>query len=180
MTKIEEFAPLVWLSKFSPTNEPLNSETLEPILSFTLIWNLFETVACNRNGSIRSIDESINNANDHGLLKSEDFSDFLIFFQSRYVQDRDIDQLPEYLLSRRGCSNIESDKIRLLQDVLQGNSTAIGEIVSSLLFIAYRIRNNLFHGEKNLFTLDTQLDLFRAVNFLLAQYLDIAYPGIRG
>jgi len=176
MTEIEQFDPMDWLTKFTPNKEALDSKTLEPILSFTLIWNLFEKVVCNQNCSMSSIETNVTTANEQKLLEAEDFLCILKFFQVWYMDDGDIDQLSGYLLSDHRHNN----KIILLQKVLQGKTTTIKEVVSSLLFIAYRMRNNLFHGEKNIFTLDTQLDLFRAANCLLARYLDVVCMNVHG
>lgn len=180
MTAIEQFNPVEWLSQFAPGIERIDYQTLEPILSFTLMWNLFETVVCSRNASDRAIRQSVNRAYDAGLLKHEDFGDFLAFFRKRYVEDGNIEELPGRLLSSRGSTSREQAHIVLLEDVLKGESTDVHNVVFSLLFIAYRIRNNLFHGEKNVFTLNTQVELFKAVNALLGRYLQVVHPGIHG
>ncbi len=43
--------------------------------------------------------------------------------------------------------------------------------VYALLLIAHRIRNNLFHGNKELPKLVDETDLFNYVNALLQQYI---------
>ena len=61
----------------------------------------------------------------------------------------------------------------LARGVLAGDLSDANNAVHALLLIAHRIRNNLFHGEKEVATLHSQADLFRAVNSLLATYLNV-------
>ncbi|MCK9574934.1 MAG: hypothetical protein M0R51_03070 [Clostridia bacterium] len=47
------------------------------------------------------------------------------------------------------------------------------EILTFAIIIIYRIRNNMFHGEKEIFDIDYQYDLFERVNAVLSKILDI-------
>lgn len=171
---MEAFNSIEWINQLAPEESGLSYPDLEPVLSFSLIWNLFEAVTCNRYADLRRIQADVDKCYERELLKAEDFSPFVEFFRNRYVKGHEINILPERLRLRGEAH------IRLVEDVLEGKSTDINNVVFALLIIAYRVRNNLFHGEKNVFTLDTQLDLFRAVNALLAKYLDVGHPGYRG
>jgi hypothetical protein len=57
--------------------------------------------------------------------------------------------------------------------VLNGTLNDPNNVVYALLLIAHRIRNNLFHGEKEVAILHAQAELFQAVNSLLASYLSL-------
>jgi hypothetical protein len=173
MTAIEQFNPLEWLRQFAPGGKALNLETLKPILFFTLMWNLFETDCCDRHANPETIRRNVEKADENGLLRAVDFADFLAFFRARYVDNGDIEDLPNILLSSPGQTRLEREHVGTLQAVLKGDLRDINKVVFSLLFVAYRIRNNLFHGEKDVFTLDTQLELFKAVNALLGRYIPI-------
>jgi len=61
---------------------------------------------------------------------------------------------------------------RHLEATLNSPQSSLEDIVKSLLFIAYRIRNNFFHGNKNLSDLFNQEDLFQQINQVLMDYLD--------
>jgi len=180
MSAIEEFNPVEWLNQFSPGIDKLDYDTLEPILSFTLIWNLFEMAACHRNASVVNIRRSVDRAYEEGKLSYDDFSEFVAYFKERYQRSDDEMHLSERLIYRRRPRPNEEIHIQLLEDVLNGKATDMNNIVFSLLFVAYRVRNNLFHGEKDVFTLNTQTDLFKAVNALLGRYLQAVNPSIQG
>ncbi len=51
--------------------------------------------------------------------------------------------------------------------------TDVESVAKALLFITFRLRNNLLHGEKNMVTLDTQEEYFRLANRLIAKFLDL-------
>ena len=171
---MEAFNSIDWINQLAPEEGGLNYQSLEPVLSFSLIWNLFETVTCHRNADLRRIQEDVNRCYERGLLHAKDFLPFVEYFRKRYVEDQNIDNLPAGLKLRGEVH------IRLVKDVLEGRSTDVNNVVYALLIIAYRIRNNLFHGEKDVYTLNTQLDLFKVINALLAKYLDVGHPGHRG
>ena len=62
----------------------------------------------------------------------------------------------------------------LVEDVLRGNLTDLNNIVLALVLVVYRLWNNLYHGEKNVFSLPGQDESFAVANRLLATLLDLA------
>ena len=60
-----------------------------------------------------------------------------------------------------------------VKSVLEGKVNAVDDIVFALLIIIFRLRNNLFHGEKWVYKLDDQVDNFRNANQVLAKFLDL-------
>jgi hypothetical protein len=67
----------------------------------------------------------------------------LSFYQNRYVDGKEMKS--EFYELRIRNNNHED----LVKAVLKGEKTGISDKILALLIIAYRIRNNLFHGLKS-------------------------------
>ena len=71
----------------------------------------------------------------------------------------------------------ERDKGDILEDELEYalyDKSPRGKVYL-LLFIAAKVRNNMFHGTKDTRTLDEQKELFEIINELLMSVLEITY-----
>lgn len=172
MLTIPQFNALEWFSQFSENHTQIDASELQPVLEFTLVWNLFERATCDRFVRIDLLRQHVNKASNRDQLHREAYEPFLTFFRHRYPRHDEEEFLADYLLSdRRRHANRDLEDIKLLRDVLAGRSTDTNNLVYALLFIAYRVRNNLFHGEKDVYTLHLQKDLFQTINSLLSIYL---------
>jgi len=163
---IEAFDPFTWINEYTQPAMPTTSAVLEPILQFSLMWNLFERVACRRNANLTSIKKSVHDSFTAGLLHGAHFNEHLEYFRSRSTRNgRDVETYFLALL-------LTDEKAkRVIRGVLEGTLTDPKNVVHALLLIAHRIRNNLFHGNKDVAMLHSQVDLFKTVNSLLATYL---------
>ena len=56
--------------------------------------------------------------------------------------------------------------------VLAGRETDPTKIFLAMLIIIYRLRSNLFHGEKSVYELPGQVENFRMANQVLMTFLD--------
>jgi hypothetical protein len=101
-----------------------------------------------------------------GRLSMDEFRFYLTCFQKRYLEDGEPNHKFDSLSLERG-----GDK-QLVANVLQGKSTDAADVVKALLLVVYRLRNNMFHGEKYVFTLPPQDENFGVVNGVLATFLD--------
>lgn len=180
MSTVPQFDAIAWFALFSGSNSPLDTSELQPILEFALIWNLFERMTCNRFVKISSIHSHVNEASKSGKLQYKEFDSHLKFFRKHYPRHNEKDYLTDNLFPGiRRPNKEELQSINLLRDSLAGNSNDTKNTVYALLFIAYRIRNNLFHGEKNIYELHLQKKLFQAINSLLSIYLQQTCQGIK-
>lgn len=165
-TSIAHFEPLAWVNEYTATATPINEATFGPILQFSLMWNLFERDACGREGNPTNIEKSVESVFADGKLNLHSFQEHLAYFRDRSQRegmtiDRYLDALK--LTNAKGRN--------LVRGVLAGSLSDPNNVVLALLLVAHRIRNNLFHGEKEVAYLHAQVDLFRTVNSLLATFL---------
>lgn len=174
---IPKFNANTWFAQFTADGAAIAAEELQPVLEFTLIWNLFEKLVCERNASLPRIRRHIEQAIERNKINGADYHPYVEFFKERY-QDPSEEFLISVLLSRgRPPSRVDREDIKLVKTVFEGNYTDINNVVYALLFIAYRVRNNLFHREKAVDTLHLQKDLFETVNAYLSKYMsDTALP----
>lgn len=165
--QIEEFDAMNWINDYFQGNVNLDFDQLRPILCFSLIWSLFETQACRRHATPESIRRSVDFADESGRLRREKYQRYLDYFRNRYLLlDNSIESAFAHLLMTDRRSQ------EVVRRALLGESQDLNNIVYALLLIAHRIRNNLFHGNKDVATLPQQTALFTVVNSLLATYLE--------
>lgn len=164
------FDAMEWINRYFAKRARLDYEQLRPVMCFSLIWNLFETVACRRSATVHSIREAVDHADQNGQLDRARYIEFVEFFKNRYLRDGNIEDAFERLL----MTNSECQAA--VRRALVGEALDLNNIVFALLLIAHRIRNNLFHGNKGVETLHTQTELFRVVNRLLATFVEDIRP----
>ena len=164
--QIECFDPSKWVNEYAEPAFPIEDKVFDQILKFSLIWNLFERHACNRKASWNSIREAASKAFAAGLIRSEDFEPYADFFRNRANSHHD--GIEGYI----AALNTGSAKMDLqIRNLLHGSHQSPASMLTSLMLIAFRVRNNLFHGNKEIAYLHNQADLFKFINSMLANYL---------
>lgn len=168
MTTALSVDEISWINRHLGIGCDLDYEQMKPILCFSLIWNLFETEACQRNATPKSIRESVNHANESNWLSTDKYKKFVSYFRERYylADKMKFDELFDRLLLTDKASQ------KVVEQALTANSDSLANTVYALLLIAHRVRNNLFHGNKDVSSLPQQADLFTTINALLTTYLE--------
>ncbi|PRY82538.1 hypothetical protein [Mongoliibacter ruber] len=138
-----------------------NENDLKNIKDFSLLWNIFENLVCNRNCSIQRMEESLNQIE----FQLVNFENSLAYLKERYTMDNNTNERFEHLritpIARK----------EFVKQVLLENDKNTSNIILALAIIVYRYRNNLFHGEKNFMLLNEQDENFRVANQILKSIL---------
>ena len=154
-----------WINKIFFAS--LNNADFAQMESFCLLWNIFEKKV--GNGSQESL----------GLVKIEKFifdenitiDDSILqpcfdYFRSRYIENGETNSKFEKL-------NISNNKFKdIFKNILVNNNALEKEKILGISIIAYRIRNNSFHGTKGLSEISNQKDTFEYLNKFLMGFLD--------
>jgi hypothetical protein len=152
-----------WLEK-NKYYSKLAESKLTSIFYFPLIWNLFEKTCCAGNAQINIHAPEL--ANDYAD-KIKEMSPIWAHFQTRYVQDEKTTSVFDLFEFKPGDKK-DTVKTILLADSKSSNK----EKMEALLRIAFRLRNNLFHGEKDVSKLYEQNENFKQINILLMALMD--------
>lgn len=124
----------------APTLEPA---TLDVVAGFTFLWNLFEGVACHGHVSVPELGNVAKCIAVSPLLAHDTVEHALSFYRFRYLDG-------EKMQNRfNGLNFRPNDKKELVEAVLKSTETDLVSKLHALLIIAYRIRNNMFHGLKS-------------------------------
>lgn len=132
----------LWVRENLREAPSLKVETLQAVAGFALLWNLFDGLVCRNQanvGTFRRITQNLASSPKLEKLVDESVS----FYRFRYVADQ------EMKLIFNGLHFRANDKRELVEAVLKGEVDKLGDKMLALLIIAYRIRNNLFHGLKS-------------------------------
>lgn len=143
-------------------NENLTRKIVHQIGKFAILWNVFEDEKCNNrcnNNVLRQIAPSLTNIN-LATLKN-----FAIALQGRVdIRANGIEEYVEYILVPDNACRMNP---RHAEDVKRFIETDGQKSLAGGLIAIYRIRNNMFHGLKELQSLDGQIELFKAMNKVL-------------
>jgi len=154
----------MWLenNRYYPT---LDESKLTSIFYFALIWNLFEKNCCGGNAHINRHAQEIADSYTEKIM--EMLPSIWTHFQTRYVQYGKTTSIFDSFEFKPG------DKKEKVKEALLANSTSSNqEKVNALLRIAFRLRNNLYHGEKDVSKLYDQNENFKQINRLLMALVD--------
>jgi hypothetical protein len=143
----------------------IDETRLQSIFYFSLIWNIYEKELCGKNAGIKTDPPKHSNifANK---ADPEIFLHVFDYFKNRYVLNG---QATHYFITFE--FNSEPIKNEVFGYLSSANTTK-EEKLKALLYIAFRLRNNLFHGEKQVEKLYEQNENFRQINLLLMNLID--------
>jgi hypothetical protein len=139
-----------WIRTNCVGADALKPATLQIVSSFTLMWNFFENTVCDRRANIAKFDEIAT------LLAQRKeppvgIAESLRFWVDRYYDGAAFNTLFDGLEFREG------DRRNHVEAVLSGASDDLRDQLLAVMIIVYRLRNNLFHGLKEIPTLNNQV-----------------------
>lgn len=137
----------------------LHKETVLAVGKFAILWNIFEREKCGNHCTTSKIEELTFNTSDKWQRLAE--------VLKRRQEQFDLTE-GQYIARKLRQRGLNSEQIEKIKRFLQSNGQ---EDVIGGLFAIYRIRNNMFHGLKEYQMLNTQKELFDAVNNVLESIL---------
>ena len=169
LDKAEQFLrnEIDWINQYFRIE--LQSDKINHVLYFSLLWNIYEGVVCNRSCNVKTIENSVQQLEDEKLNQA-DFEPYLLYFKNRYIASGETNNQFETLRLHR-------DYVELVKDVLLGKRNTSKDTILALLLIIYRYRNNMFHGEKAIQSLPTQDENFSVSNQVLMKFIEIYNSG---
>jgi hypothetical protein len=157
--------PMAWLENFERDFGMLPLEEKEAIKNFCLLWSVCEGQFLNRNANTKKIRGAVNKLAKRGHLSLEAFRTAIDHFMTRYWDGKNKQFTPLFYELR-----VAEDDQELVKKFIRGQLKDKAEILSALLIIVYRLRNNLFHGEK--WTSGIRNQPFRHANDVLMAVVD--------
>jgi hypothetical protein len=157
----------VWLEKTVTGFSLLSEAEREAIKDFTLLWTVYEGLVLNASGSAAAIKRAVVLLKSKGRLSLDRVLPIISYFKDRYFDGIDLTDEFHSLHMRRNDDPI------LVERVLRGKSTDDSEILSAVLIIIYRLRNNLFHGVKWSYGIRGQLENFQNANAVLMAVIEM-------
>ena len=124
-----------WINrKIINEGEKIEPNDVEEIRDFTLLWNLFENICCNKFAKIDEINNLIVSKIDNFDENNEIFTETFEYFYQRY-QDK-------YRFIALNFNNKAMEKLasKILSDTYTDKNNKLKFIMS----VIYRYRNNLF------------------------------------
>lgn len=159
--------PTTWLESKVLGFSALPAVERKAITDFSLLWSLYESTVLERRGNANKIISSVGLLKDREKLTLAPFLEAIEYFRARYYNGDSFNPEFDRLLLRR------SDHKPLVEKVLRRETSTDGEILSAILIIVLRLRNNLFHGEKWTYELQGQLQNFNNANSVLMSVMDL-------
>jgi hypothetical protein len=159
--------PMSWLEKTAPGFDQLNADERAAIRDFLFLWSFYEGTALNTSGGAAAIVADVNRLKEAGKLNLDSIAAPIEYFLSRYFNGNGLTYAYSMLHLR------QNDMPHLVEAVLRKQSQDVAQILSAILIIVLRLRNNLFHGEKWAYGIKDQLNNFRNANAILMAVMDM-------
>jgi hypothetical protein len=156
-----------WLNKNIPGYDLLSAEEKESIKHFSMLWSFFENYVLDTMANANRIQQKMTEWENDGRLDINNFLDHKNYFVHRYTENSALNHRFQHLHLRN------NDNPQLVQDVLLGNVTDTPSIITAILIIVLRYRNNFFHGLKWEYGFQEQLQNFNQANFLLTKIIEL-------
>lgn len=155
-----------WL-KTNRYYDSIDESKLENIFYFTFVWNIFEKECCNKKAKIGSHPRNIaSNLQTH--LSEDVINHIYTYFRDRYV----INETVNDIFNSFDFSSHGQVYKTFVEEKLLNTESSHQDKIQALLYIAFRLRNNLYHGEKEVKKLYEQNENFRQINILLMAIID--------
>jgi hypothetical protein len=157
-----------WLSNKIPEFGALSKEDKEAIQDFSLLWSYFEGTKLKGKANINAIIEYVKSIEYDVSYKRLNIAGYLQYLRDRYFVSGAFTKFYTGLHLEK--TNHAEEKVnRILQG---GNNISREDELIGCLVIIYRLRNNLFHGDKWHYNLQEQYDNFRKANDFLMALMD--------
>ena len=149
---------LEWLSLRAPGFVELSEDEKNVIVDFSFLWSLFESTKLNGNCNVKTIRDYVVSLGQNGQLQALVFEPYLEYLKNRYYINGDVTEYFNGLHLNRSGNPVE------VITALSNEDASKEEQVIGCLIILYRLRNNLFHGEKWQYQLQGQFNNFLQAN----------------
>jgi hypothetical protein len=159
--------PSAWLEKTVLGYQLLSDQEREAIKDFSLLWSLYEGTILNARGNADAIIRTINSLKERGKLVLGSCRPAIEYFIARYFDETDLTYAFHELHLR------PNDHRPLVEKVIRRKASDDAEVLSAILIIVLRLRNNLFHGVKWSYGIKGQLDNFTNANTLLMSVMEM-------
>jgi hypothetical protein len=159
-----------WIAGNTQGGRRLTLEATAAVGDFTLMWNLFEDIACNNEANVRTFEGFVSRIDFAGLPQDyvDALDECLTFWRFRY-------RTPVGFADRFFSLNFrKNDRQELVEAVLQEHELGQAKKLLALMVIVYRLRNNLFHGIKSLEMLNDQVPNLNTASRCLGLILNVA------
>lgn len=179
----ESFNIIEWLENdvLYPEHEEadrmIDPAEINNVLYFALLWNVFEDTLVGAktaaragvdrppSADLKKIRTAVEKMQAERLLNADDFTPYLEEFRHRYLNDEGGLTRFDFNFMR----SEERDELNL-RAIIEGTRDNSVDVVVGLLTIAWRLRNNLFHGIKFIHELPEQNENFGIVNRVLGKF----------
>lgn len=159
--------PREWFDRYAPGFANLTAAELQAIHDFSLVWSLFEAKVLNWSASANAITAKVLAWGRDGKLAGDPFAEATTYFQDRYFENGQ----PSYRFAHLHLR--QNDRPDLVTRVLRGDAATSEQRAACALIVAYRYRNNLFHGQKWEYAIHEQKTNFEVASGLLMRAVDL-------
>lgn len=147
----------------------ISPPTFEAIHRFTLLFSLFEAKLLNCKGSQGKSERYATTFISSNLVDIGHLNHVYGYFANRYADAHGGKSKYQKLCGNRGGSLGKT-----VRTIINSSSPSDEKKLTACLFIAFRLRNNLFHGPKWLYTMNDQVDNLNEASNILHSILRIS------
>jgi hypothetical protein len=138
----------------------------EVIIKFLLLFNVFEARLFSSRNTNQILEKMCSDLLGESWFKKNEYDEYGRFFSNRYIKNG---KLTSRFDSLEIASTYRERAENSLKDFHNGKYN--DNLFLTYLLIAYRFRNNLFHGSKDAMGLNKYISCFEKINWMLHKLL---------
>jgi hypothetical protein len=167
-----------WLETYSVEFKRLRPKERRAISDFALLWMFFEAAAFEAEADQGLIRGFAKNLSDAGLGPEPSFEDAVVYYRDRFWS---VGGPTNHFHGLDPRSRLSANNRRLLIEGLSDPNAAPETVLSMLFVIVFRLRNNLFQGEKATYGFADQHDNLTRASAVLMRALELlkTHPHLR-
>ncbi len=131
-----------WLNGHAAFGPRLEAEQINVISEFTLIWSFFEYRVMETEAKLCRLEPYLDEWVNAALITTSTYAQQLDYFKYRYFPDGKESERFQRLKFRK------NDREEVARSVLMGTASSARDVALAVLAIVFRLRHNLFHGNK--------------------------------
>ncbi|MDD2003609.1 hypothetical protein [Pseudomonas putida] len=154
---------VAWISQQAPGFAQLSLEERNAIADFSMIWSFFEGTRLGGSGGMQTIRQFAEAPEAQGIIGGCGINMYLPYLKERYIDGGQFNYRFSHLHVERSNNPPE------IIDALQNDDASEKTKLIGCLGVVFRLRNNLFHGEKWQYELrEQEQNLRKATTFMLS------------
>jgi hypothetical protein len=169
--QIDDFSFHSWFREFQKGHLPISEEMQKLAFEFSMLWNSFESEVFDQEIDANKVASNVKICVEMECFEERDFESHWEFVLRKFASMDEVN-LRNFLLSKKKIKHpSELELVGRLKNYIAADEVDLSSRIFTMVIIVWKMRDNFFHGPKEMTYLNNQYDLFKFAISFMANYL---------